>query len=436
MIGSLKILMELFAYLYCLAALFGKRFKLSIYAVVFVILDLFLAVCILEYGFPRYISSLGYILMFVYGFLNYGSNIRVTLVNSFLAAIIVAVLQLFLLFPLYHLFFVKYGQGELNESLINIGCLLLLVLFSNKIKLKRLSDFIIKRDKLIVGVSIFIFCGLGISIYQMANEGAISTEVYIQLIYFILILLFTVYEWQKSRVDAEKKKAQLEMNKLYYDAYDQLIMLIRERQHDMKNHINAILSMIHTTENYEELTTKQKEYCAYVMGQNEKTRLVLSVGNPLIVGFLYSKIQEAENKDIKVDYQIAMQKAASVIPEYELVEMIGILMDNAIEALLNGKENGDEENYYKKIRLAINETESNIELFVANTSTHFEEDMTEHFFEAGYSNKGKGRGIGLSKLKRMVQDRQGDIMVSNELWEGKNYLNFMIRIMKETRQKS
>ena len=428
-------LLELLAYLYCLAKLFGKKFKLSIHAVVFLILALFLLTAINYYEIPEYFLPLIYIGMFLYGLLYYQESIKRTLVNCFLAAVIVAVLQLFIFLPIYYAFLVKYEQKEIYELFINMGCLIFTMLFSRIINLKSFSDFFIKRNKLIVGVIILFFCGLGISIYQMNYQSIISVESYIQMVYFILLLLFTIYEWQKTRLDVEKKKMQLEMNSLYYDAYDQLILLIRERQHEMKNHINAILSMIHTTDNYEELTAKQEEYCDYVMGQHEKTKLVLSVGNPLISGFLYSKIQEAEKKDIEVEYQIAMQKTASVVPEYELVEMLGILLDNAIEALSNGMGTADNENSFKGIHLSIQETESNIELMVANTSEHYEEDMTEHFFEADYSSKGKGRGIGLSRLKRMVHERQGDIVVSNEQWAGRNYLTFVIRMSKEKRQK-
>lgn len=431
-IRNLINLVELFAYLYCLAKLFGKKLKLSIHAVVFLILVLFVLMATNYYEIPEYLLPLVYIGMFLYGLLYYQQSIRCTLVNCVLAAVIVAILQLFMFLPLYSV--VK--QGEVYELLVNVLCLFFIILFSRIINLKKFSDFFVKRNKLIVGVIILVFCGLGINIYQMKFQKIISVEVYTQMIYFILILLFTIYEWQKTRLDVEKKKTQLEMNSLYYDAYDQLILLIRERQHEMKNHINAILSMIHTTDNYEELIAKQEEYCDYVMGQHEKTKLVLSVGNPLISGFLYSKIQEAEKKGIAVDYQAAMQKTASVVPEYELVEMLGILMDNAIEALSNEIETADIENSFKGIRVSIQETESELELMVANTSEYFEEDMTEHFFEAGYSSKGKGRGIGLSKLKRMVHERQGEIVVSNELWEDRNYLTFVIRMINEKRQKS
>lgn len=425
LISNLKNLIELFAILYCLAELFGKKLKISIHAAACIIVDMFLITGINDFGFPEYFQSLCHIVIFLYALLHYGEGIKRTFVNYFLSVVIVAILQLLMFFPLYYLFFKYYGQNVITELLVNIGCFIIIVLCGHKIKLRNASDFIVRRNKLIVGVSILILCGFSISFYRIIDEGIILKEVYIQMVYFILIFLFIIYEWQKSKTDAERKKTQLEMNRLYSDAYDQLIMLVRERQHDMKNHINAIMSLAYTTENYDDLIAKQEEYCGYVMEQNEKTKLVLSSGNPLIAGFLYSKIREAENYNITIDYKVGIEKTETAIPEYELVEMAGILLDNAIEAL-----NNMSEEVARKIYFSLKDEEDSIELIVANTSPIYEEDMTNHFFESGYSSKGLNRGIGLSKLKHLVQNRKGDIMVYNKLRNGINYLTFEIKLLK------
>lgn len=439
MITEIKALVELFAYLYCLSELFGKKMRISIHLVVYVILDMFLLAGINQYGFPEYLLSLSYLGMFLYALIYYGESIKLTLVNSFLAAALVAILQLLVLFPLYYLFFIRYGQSDMNELLINIVCFLIIVLCSYKIELKRISDFFIRRNKVIIGASMFIFLGFVIKSFQIKNAGDIYGEVYIQMIYFFFIFSFIIYEWQKTKTDAERKKAQLEMNSLYSDAYDQLITLVRVRQHDMKSHINAILSMVYMTDDYEELVKKQKEYCGYVMEQNEKTRLVLSTGNPLISGFLYSKIREAEDKKIEFEYHVGIKGTDTIVPEYELIEMMGILVDNAIEELGKDEEENDkafveEGKRTKKICLSLKEIENEVEISVANTSVYYEDDMTEHFFEAGYSSKGKSRGIGLPKLKRMVHNKRGSIIVSNELHEDGNYLTFTIRIPKNEKK--
>lgn len=434
MIRNIKLLVELFAYLYCLSELFGRRFKINIHVVVLVILDLFLLVGIDDYGFPKQLLSLAYLGIFLYGLVCFGESIKLTLVNCVLAPAILAVLQILMFIPFYFLFFVNYGRSQINELLINIGCLLLLVLFCSKVKLKRLSNAVIKRNKLLMTAFILLLFGFGLNFYQMKKEGTILKESYIQMVYFILIFLFVIYEWQKSRLDAEKKKTQLEMNRLYFDAYDQLILLVRQRQHDMKSHIGAIRSMIYTTDNYAELVAKQEEYCDYIIEENEKNRLVLSVKNPLIAGFLYSKIQEADSRDITIDYCINMPKESLVLPEYELIEMAGILLDNAMDALEKFPLQTTEKVQEKKIRFAIEETDEGLVLITANTSDYYAEDMTAQFFETGYSSKGKDRGIGLAKLKRMVSGRKGSIIVSNEFYDDSNYLTFTIELPKKGRK--
>lgn len=426
LINNLKIIIEIFTFLYCLAELFGKKLKISIHAVVLIIVNLFVIAGIANYRFPEYFHSLCYIAMFLYGLLYYGENVKLTLVNCFLAMVIVSFLPLFLYWPLYFIFHPEYEYVDLYALGVVVGSFLLIILLRHKIKLKNLSDLCIKRNKLILIVTILILCGFGYNFYQIVDKHMLFGGTYFLIIYIVLFFLFIIYEWQKVRIDVEKKKAQLEMNRLYYDAYDQLVMLVRERQHDLKNHINAILSMIYTVEDFDELRTKQTEYCDYVMEQNEKTKLVLSAGNPLLAGFLYSKIREAETYNITIDYKIGIEKKEMAIPEYELVEMVGILLDNAIEALNSVRK----KEVTRKIYFSIKDTEDEIDFIVANTSPFYEEDMTDHFFESGYSSKGQNRGIGLSKLKRLVQDRKGDIMVYNELLNGMNYLTFEIKLLK------
>ncbi|MBO5208756.1 MAG: GHKL domain-containing protein [Lachnospiraceae bacterium] len=428
MISSIKIVVELFAYLYCLAGLFGKKFRLSIHAMILMVLDLFVLTGINKYGFPEYLRSLVYIGMFMYGLLYYKESIKVTLINSFVAAVFVTFLQLVLCLPAYYLLVECHGQKNINEVIINLLCLIIIIVVNRKLNLNKISGFFARRNKLVIYILIFVLIGLGINIYQIKKSGVLLKEQYIQIVYFVILFAFTINEWQKSRMDAEKKKAQLEMNKLYYEAYDQLILLVRERQHDMKNHINAILSMIHTTDNYEELVAKQQEYCGYVIQQNEKTKLLLSSGNPLITGFLYSKIQEAEMKGIIVEYDLGIKKKM-LFPEYELIEMLGILLDNAIEALEK------KEIPKKQIYISVKENQNELEIMVANNGIDCKNERIDKFFERGYSSKGENRGIGLAKLKSLVYEKNGNIVVSNEQYHDDNFLIFEMVVPKIIKSK-
>lgn len=418
-------LIELFAYLYCLAKLFGKKFEISIHAIVFILLDSFLITGMNSYGVPSYLKSLIYVGIFLYGLLYYGESIKITLVNCILSAVIVVALQFSFYLPIVFLININNENEKLVQLLGVCSCLFIIMLLEKKIHLKRISEIFLKRNKLLIWILIFIVVILGINLYQAEQTRGIIGENYIQIIYFFAFTVFLIYEWQKSKSDAEKQKMQLEMNKLYYGAYDQLLMLVRERQHDMKNHISAIMSMIYTTNDYEILAAKQKEYCNYVLEQNEQTKLLLSTENPLIVGFVYSKQAEAGAKEIEIEQHTKISNKELFLPEYELVDMMGILIDNAMDAL------ADAPISERKIYLALTENEDGVILKVANISKHYDDDITAHFFESGYSSKGKNRGIGLSKLKRIADKWNGTITVSNELHNGMNYLSFEINIPKK-----
>lgn len=434
MIENIADIVELFALLYCMSELFGKKLKINIYVVVLSIIAMFLLSLINDYDYPKYLIWILYICIFIYALSYFGDGIKRAFINYFLTTVIIAAIQLIVFIPLYFIYYEKYEETNINELLINIVCFILIVLCSHIIKFKKISDFFAKRNRLVIGISLLILVCIVMNALKMKYVGDIAVESYVQLMFFLFIFAFVIYEWQKSRTDVEKKKTQLEINNLYYDAYDQLIMLVRERQHDMKNHISTILSMIYTTDAHDELVAKQTEYCQHVMNISDKTKLVLSIPNPLIAGFLYSKIQEAERMGIEFEYHIDIPKTMVVMPEYELVEMAGILIDNAIEALCYG-ENVDVKPNINKINVSMKESDECLELTVANTSDYFEDDMTEYFFEAGYSSKGKGRGIGLHKLKRMVSEKTGDIIVSNEKYDNINFLQFSVIIPAKKQKK-
>lgn len=69
-----------------------------------------------------------------------------------------------------------------------------------------------------------------------------------------------------------------------------------------------------------------------------------------------------------------------------------------------------------------------IAFFVANPYQDNDIESLSKFFERGYSSKGKERGIGLAKLKRMINENRGDILISQEELYGVNMIRIGILI--------
>jgi sensor histidine kinase regulating citrate/malate metabolism len=134
---------------------------------------------------------------------------------------------------------------------------------------------------------------------------------------------------------------------------------------------------------------------------------LLSVNSPVIAGFLYAKFTQAEKQGCKIDYFIKLsENEERKLPEYRLVEMLGILFDNAREAV-----SGQEE---KTIFVQVMETTKELQICVKNPSEYIPQTELVRFVKSGYSTKGEGRGLGLASLTSIVHQYEGELAIYNE----------------------
>lgn len=414
MVRNIIRLMEILSFVYMVAAAYNVKMKYNIYAVVFVISELFLLSGINDYGFSSYLLGFSYLIMFLYCLLNYRLGIKKSILNCILASVGVSLIQMLCYFVITFIDFMntKYTMTVTQrEIVVSIVYFVFILAFSDKLRLKEISDFFMKRNKLLYMVEIFILLILGSQIWWIKKDNVIDGKAIFFAIYFALLLILVIWEWQKTRNESEKRKVQLELNQVYFGAYEELIQSIRERQHDFKNHLNAIEGMIYSIDNYEELVTEQKKYLKNVTGDVELTRLLTLVENPLIAGFLNCKISKAQKLGIETKYDCVFPKCEMQLPEFQIVEMMGILLDNAIEEM-------DDENIIDKILIMeLKARDRTMEFSVSNTySGNLNIDISR-IFERGYSSKGADRGIGLAKLKRMVNENRGEVYASQEKLE-------------------
>ena len=119
--------------------------------------------------------------------------------------------------------------------------------------------------------------------------------------------------------------------------------------------------------------------------QNMKQREIKSI--------LALKLITAQNNEIEVDLEIKEVIEDIPVDAIVLVRALGILLDNAIEAL--------EELTIGKLTVAIFKNKQEIQFIIQN-------DCKEHMpsiqqlKKEGFSTKGENRGLGLSNVKEML----------------------------------
>ena len=201
-----------------------------------------------------------------------------------------------------------------------------------------------------------------------------------------------------------------------------LVKEIRAKQHDYDNHLNAILNMHLTIDTYDELVPRQSEYIQEVRADSTNRYLsLLRISDKVLAGFLYSKIISSP-ENVETDVEVRNWKVISRVSEHSLIEMVGVLVDNAYEA--TAKEGG-------KVRVFLDSKDDCLIFDVFNEYPKLSLEEIGHFFDRGYTTKqseiGK-HGIGLAKVKKLTQHFGGELTVGQEEIDGTNYIHFTLHI--------
>ena len=133
-----------------------------------------------------------------------------------------------------------------------------------------------------------------------------------------------------KRKKIEILENEIRSYQMYIKPLEELVREIRTRQHEFDNHMNAILNMHYTIDNYEDLVKAQSEYIKEMYTENSRQLIaLLKISDKILAGFLYSKILSAKPY-IKIDLEVKSLDIISSISEHSLIEIIGTLVDNAL----------------------------------------------------------------------------------------------------------
>lgn len=269
------------------------------------------------------------------------------------------------------------------------------------------------------GVAIFLL--VFVRIIHILNQNPYADlGIVLQILFETIAISVACILWISAEKEKNHKVRELNMYELYNRAFEESIMTIRTRQHEFENHINAIRCMKYTISDHEELILEQERYCEKVLQENKLNKLLKLNIEPVLIGFLYSKITSAEEKGISIKYEIQSVDIKEKIAIYEFIELIGILFDNAVEAL--------EEKECRQIILKLQmDTKKSFSLEVANISPVYSNSEIEKFCSYGYSTKGEKRGVGLSRTKAIAQKYNAIYHIQNCIYDSNNYLSFKLK---------
>lgn len=305
----------------------------------------------------------------------------------------------------------------------------------------------------LLGTFIVLLISIGISflplnkLYVYINQGNLIIKLIIS--YIALLLLVTIALSKVDSIDAiavlpltisfmiilfladimvlnQQRTITIQQQDIKdYQTYEpmahNLISDILGKQHDFNNQMNAIRMLPYTYKDYESLSEAIANYSTFLEDEFNESEL-LKINLPVVAGFVFSKFKEAEQKGKQISITTKNRSLITKVPEYDLIRILGILIDNAVEATDVGH----------TLYLILDSRDGHMLIQTKNEGRELSAGVRKKMFVRGYSTKTTDphstRGQGLPNLNELVRHYNGKIYLENEMFHDHIWICFTVEL--------
>ncbi|WP_066367236.1 DcuS/MalK family sensor histidine kinase [Neobacillus fumarioli] len=210
----------------------------------------------------------------------------------------------------------------------------------------------------------------------------------------------------RDKTEINQLAEELTGVKLYAEA-------LRAQSHEFMNKLHVILGLVHLRR-----YGKLSEYISQISNhfQAEVGYIVNKVKDPSLAGFILGKMSYAREFGAELSFtgQDILPEPADQDVTHELITILGNLIDNALEALV------EQEN--KKLSVHFDYYDHELSFEIADNGPGMDDVTTCSIFTKGFSTKGDNRGIGLFLVKRSLEKLHGDLKFFSKPGEGTKFI--------------
>ncbi|WP_143314607.1 GHKL domain-containing protein [Clostridium sp. HBUAS56017] len=246
---------------------------------------------------------------------------------------------------------------------------------------------------------------------KFVNENFIALytlSVFFFLTIFILVIYFALrfikLSIKQTFIDKENKQL-----KEYSTMLENMSTDLRRFKHDYIN----ILSTLGEFINEEDINGLKGYYSKELLPESEKiinrdkyVSLLKNIKITPLKALISSKIIYAQSRGIDTRVEILDEIDDLPIRTFDICRIIGIFLDNAIEATLLCDK--------KFIHLAFVKTDDSIVIIILNTCLE-DSPPVYKIYDKDFSTKGTDRGIGLKTVKDMLNDSYKHILLNTTM---------------------
>ena len=320
------------------------------------------------------------------------------IVTSVLESIFINILHL-----LFNLSYNDIVQTPIYRLICTLSIYIIIFLLTKVIKYFKININIIDnlptKSKVLLGVSILltisviIFQFILLMFYNTIMPTIVSiVNILILIIYFSISICSIINISKLASTKQDLESANLTINSLSI-LHDN----VRSFKHDFDNIVNSIGGYV-VNEDMEGL----KKYYNQLLEECNKTNNLYAlspkvINHPAIYHMLATKYYEADKENVTINLNVFLDlnEIETRMKIYDFTRILGILLDNAIEAAKACKK--------KVINVTFRKEISNdmIVVIIQNTYTNKDVD-TEDIYKKGVSSKENHSGLGLWKIRQIL----------------------------------
>ena len=218
----------------------------------------------------------------------------------------------------------------------------------------------------------------------------------IQLIFF-WILYFSINRREKQRIHNELVENRLSNLKEYTDHLEQEQRKLRKFKHDYQNMLLSLEENLRSSDSQDAKDYLQtfKQYSDNYISESGLWMFndFDNVKTPYLKSILINKTSQATEQGIDVHFECRYDVDQIAMEPYDLVRIVGIAYDNAIEAVRNLDKS------HRKINVMVYRTKGQTEITIANPM-QTAENLT-HLKKEGVTTKKGHSGFGLANIEEI-----------------------------------
>ncbi|WP_398573839.1 quorum-sensing sensor histidine kinase AgrC [Staphylococcus kloosii] len=406
----------------------------SIYISLYQLIVLFVVIKIIsnvKYKMRDYISILGIIipstfLYFIFGaktilILVIGTIILMYLRNKILG-IVLAILTFLLLYisNFFSMWSVTFFDSNFHMTFINtIVYSLLFLIFSlilafiTRFFVIKLSESILSLNKVYLTLIGIILLATFLTLYMYMPKEVISygdfkylAVIYVIFIIIIAILIITVSFSIVREVQYKRNMKEIENYYKYTLQIEQINNEMRKFRHDYVNILSTMSDYIREND----MDGLRHYFTSEILPMQDSMQMNAVKINGIenlkireIKGLVTTKILQAQEMNIRISVEVNEQITKIDMPTIDLSRIIGIIIDNAIEA----SENIDED---PLIRVAFLKNSDVSVTFIVMNKCEDDIPRVHTLFQENFTTKKGNSGLGLSTLKEITESKSNVLL--------------------------